>query len=73
MRLTAIWTVPAMSLTERLHRTRECALRFIARHLPRSLAYWSFIDTGALHMGNDIVPEVTYMTVLERAGKGVER
>jgi hypothetical protein len=41
--------------------------------MPRSLAYWSFIDTGARHIGNDVVPEVTYMTVLERAGKGVER
>lgn len=32
------------------------------------------IDTGARHMGNDVVPEVTFMTVLKRAGRdGGER
>jgi hypothetical protein len=73
MKLTTIWTIPAMSLRERLDRTRQWAWREIAHRLPRSLAYWSLIDTGARHMRNDIVPEVTFVTVLERASKGVER
>lgn len=74
MKLSTIWTIPAMSLRERFARTGEWALLKIAHHIPRRLAYWVLIDTGGRHLANDVVPDVTFMTVLERAGKdGGER
>lgn len=69
MRFTTIWTIPAMPLRERLARTGEWALRAIAHRMPRRLAYWVLVDTGGRHMANDVVPDVTFMTVLKRAGK----
>lgn len=72
MRLRTIWTIPAMSLTERLRRTRDALTLSAAHRLPRRLAYWSLVDTGARHMkADEEVPAVTYMDVLERAGEGV--
>ena len=74
MRLTTIWTIPAMTLAERLRRTGDWAAAAIAHRLPRRLAYWSFIDTGVRHIRSDeVVPEVTYVDLLQRAGQGVER
>lgn len=70
MRLTTIWTSPAMALRERFARTGEWALRHLAHRMPRRLAYWVLIDTGGRYMANDVVPDVTFMTVLERAGEG---
>lgn len=70
MRLKTIWTLPCMTLSERLERTRELAWSRLAHRLPRSLAYYSFIDTGVRHIADhEIVPEASYMTLLERAGK----
>ena len=72
MKLTTIWTITNMSLRERLRRTEEAFWRWLAHRLPRKLAYWSYIDTGVRHMANnDVVPDVAYMTVLERAGNDV--
>jgi len=72
MRLWTIWTMPAMSLRERLNRTGEWAVIKIAHRLPRRLAYWSFIDTGVRYMKHDeIVPEVTYTDLLQRAGDDI--
>lgn len=68
MKLTTIWTIPAMTVRERLHRTGEAITRSVAHRLPRRLAYWSFIDTAARHIGvNEVVPEVRVMDVLKRA------
>jgi hypothetical protein len=64
--------MPAMRLRERFRRTGEFALQALAHRLPRKLAYWSFIDTGARYMGNDVVPEVTYATILQRFGNEAE-
>jgi len=70
VRLKTIWTIPAMTVAERLRRTREAAWRSLAHHLPRSLAYWSFIDTGVRHIkGNEVVPEVKYTDILQRIGQ----
>ena len=71
MKLTTIWTIPAMTLRERLNRTGEWGWRELAHRLPRRLAYWSFIDSGVRAMRpNDVVPEVRYMDLLERISKG---
>ena len=67
MRLTTIRTMTGMSFRERIRRTNEVALIWLAHRLPRGLAYRSFIDTGVRLMdGNDQVTEVPYMTLLSR-------
>lgn len=69
MKLTTIWTMPTLSLRERLSRTAEAAWRGAARRLPRRLAYWSLIDSGVRHMeADEVVPEVPFTVILERAG-----
>jgi len=69
MRLTTIWTLRGMTLRERLNRTGEAAIRSVAHHLPRRLAYWSFIDSGVRYMRSDeVVPEVYYTDLLQRFG-----
>lgn len=73
MKLSTIWTLRGLPLRERFARTGEWAMRAVAHRLPRRLAYWSFIDTGSRHMRRDeVVPDVRYMDLLERASKGVE-
>lgn len=70
MKFTTIWTLRGMTLRERINRTNDAAIRWAAHRLPRRLAYWSFIDTGVRHIeGSEIVPEVRYTDLLERAGK----
>lgn len=70
MKLATIWTMRGMALRERLNRTGEAFVRGLAHRLPRRLAYWSFIDTGVRYMRHDeVVPEVRYTVLLERASK----
>ena len=70
MKLTTIWTLRGMAFRERLNRTGEAFMRGPAHRLPRRLAYWSLIDSGVRYMeSNEVVPEVTFMTILERSGR----
>jgi hypothetical protein len=48
MRFWTIWTIPAMSLTERLRRTWDWAAMKIAFRLPYRIRYWSLIGMVAL-------------------------
>lgn len=58
-----------MDLKERLNRTKELWWIWSASKLPDSLAYWSFIHSGVRTIDPDeIIPDVTYMTLLERLG-----
>lgn len=69
MKFSTIWTLRGMSFRERLNRTSEAALMWLAHRLPRRLAYWSFIDSGVRLMRDDeVVPEVHYTDLLSRAG-----
>lgn len=43
MKFSTIWTLRAMSLRERLSRTRDWAAQQVARALPRRVRYWSTI------------------------------
>ncbi len=71
MRIKTAWTLPGLGLRERLNRTGEALVRGLAHRLPRRLAYWSFIDTGVRAMrAKDVVPEVRYMDLLQRAEGG---
>jgi hypothetical protein len=73
MKLSTIWTLRGLPIRERFARTSEAVVRWVAHRLPRRLAYWSLIDSGVRHMEpSEVVPEVTFMTVLERAGRQVE-
>lgn len=70
MRLRTIWTLPDMALCARLHSTEEALWLWLAHRLPRRLAYWSFIDTGVrLIRDDEVVPEVRYTDLLERASR----
>lgn len=40
MKLTTIWTIPAMPLTERLRRTRDWAAQEFAARLPKRIKYF---------------------------------
>lgn len=43
MRLTTIWTMPAMTLRERLRRTADAMDMAIAWRLPKRVRYWAFV------------------------------
>lgn len=43
MKLTTIWTMPAMSLRERCRRTADWADLKIAARLPKRVRYWAFV------------------------------
>jgi hypothetical protein len=65
----SIWTLPSLSFRERLSRTVEWALFRTAHHLPRRLAYWSYIDTSIRYVKDDEeVPAVPFAVILDRAG-----
>jgi len=67
MKLKTIWTMPACTLREKLHRTGEWSMRGIAHRLPARLKYWVFIDVGAANIRSDeIVPDVRYTEILQR-------
>ena len=67
MRLTAIWTLPACTLREKIRRTLDWADQQIARRLPNRWRFHTFVQLGAAAIKNDeTVPDVTYLTVLER-------
>lgn len=40
MKLATIWTLPAMSVVERLRRTRESLAMSVAARLPVRIKYW---------------------------------
>lgn len=71
MRFRTIWTVPAMSLRERLRRTADWCDSTVAYHLPKRVKYWAVVHVGA-HVTtqvdpNLVVPDVRLMEVLELA------
>jgi hypothetical protein len=71
MKLSTIWTLRGMAFRERLNRTSEAGILWLAAHLPRRLAYWSFIVTANRAMkSTDVVPEVRFMDMLQRADGG---
>lgn len=71
MKLTTIWTIPAMSLAERLRRSGDWAAMTAAAKLPKRVRYWAFIQVGSKAIAPDeVVPEVSFVDVLERAEGG---
>lgn len=71
MKLTTIWTLRGMKVSERFSRTWELWIQKMAHHMPRRLAYWVLIDQGVRHMEDtEIVPHVGFMDIVQRADKG---
>lgn len=70
MKLSTIWTLPAMSLTERLRRTADWAALTIAFHLPKRVKYWAFIHVSAQAIGDAVVTEQSFNDVLAKADGG---
>lgn len=71
MKLTTIWTLPTLTLEERLRRTADLAAMTAAANLPKRVRYWTFIQVGSKAMDkNAIVPEVLFMDLLKNAEGG---
>lgn len=67
MRLSTIWTLPAMSTMERLRRTGEWAVIEIARHIPTRVRYWVVIqEIAKATMDSPNVPGTTVDEVLKK-------
>lgn len=71
LKFTTIWTMPTLSLSERLSRTADWAARTAAAHLPARIRYWTFIQVGSEAMAPDaIVPDAKFMDLLKNAKGG---
>lgn len=70
MRLSTIWTMPGMTMRERLDRTGEWYAMKIAAALPQNVRYWAFIQiTADAIPDNAVVPAVTLGELLSNARK----
>lgn len=56
MKFLTIWTLKGLSLKERLSRTKEWAAMKTARHLPKSVKYWTCIGVATLAAGPEQFP-----------------
>lgn len=52
-----------------LCRQRDNLAHIAAILLPKRIVYWSLIRAGVTTMGDDVIPEVPFMTVLKRWGQ----
>jgi hypothetical protein len=60
-----------MTIWEKLARIRDVGWRKLAFHLPKRLAMWTVVHAGNRAIrGDEVVPEVTFMTVLNRMPEG---
>jgi hypothetical protein len=65
MRLTTIWTMPAMDLAERLRRTADTLAMQIAWRLPERVVYWGVVR-AAVKVEPNLSPEkVTAVEMME--------
>ena len=72
MKLTTIWTMPAMSLRERVRRTGEWALIAAAHHMPRELQFRTFcavVSRYSFAHPKAEVPAITVEDVLKEWGR----
>lgn len=71
MKLSTIWTIPAVPLKERLRRTADWADMTIAARLPKRVKYWAVVLVGAgvttSTLADTPVPDVLFVDVLEHA------
>lgn len=67
MKLLTIWTLPACSLVEKLHRTRDWAGQKVASALPLRIRYFVTIQmiSKAVSGSRDVIPDIPLSTILE--------
>lgn len=70
MKLRTIWTMPAMSLRERLRRTADAADLAIAARLPKRVRYWAFVLAALDATDNEVPHGMSFTTVHERIPVG---
>jgi hypothetical protein len=71
MRFTTIWTLPTLTLGERLYRTVDLAAMTAARHLPQRIRYWTYIQVGSEAMDpHQTVPDAKFMDLLKNVPGG---
>lgn len=67
MKLTTIWTIGAMTMSERIRRTRDWAAQKVAAALPRRVRYWSTIgDLAAATIDSRNVPATPLDEVMRK-------
>ena len=67
MKLATTWTLPAMTLTERLRRTKEWAAMKVAGMIPARIKYWAAVQQIAAASTvdpNKVVPEMDLEYIL---------
>lgn len=65
MRFLTIWSIPAMTLAERLRRTRDWAAIVIGRALPLRVRYWvAMIAIGQASATSPDVPATTLADII---------
>lgn len=71
VRLKTIWTIPAMTIAERIRRTGDWSARKAAAHLPKRVRYWAFVQVGGKAIPESaVVPDQLFMDVLARVEGG---
>lgn len=66
MRLTTIWTIQAMDLSERLRRTRDWAAMTAAARMPKRVRYWgTMLEIGKAVSTSPDVPATPLDEVLK--------
>lgn len=68
MRLRTIWTLPAMTLRERLRRTGEWAAMKVAWALPRRVLYWAAVRAACIAEPNLNPSDVTVTEMMAAIG-----
>jgi hypothetical protein len=68
MRLRTIWTLPAMTLRERLRRTRDWAAMEVAWKLPKPVLYWAAVRAACLVEPDTNPSGVTAEQMMEKIG-----
>lgn len=67
MHLKSIWTMPAMTLAERLRRTRDWSAMAIGARLPLRIRYWVTLqEVGRATMTSKNVPATPLDEILQK-------
>jgi hypothetical protein len=66
MRFRTIWTIPAMTVLERLRRTRDWGAMTIAANLPLRVRFWvAILEIGHATAKSENVPATPLSDILE--------
>jgi hypothetical protein len=68
MKLTTIWTLPSMTIRERLNRTGEWAAMKAAWSLPRRVLYWAAVRAAVTVEPNTDPSGVTVSQMMATIG-----